>query len=137
MNESEKYTPDYTDSQVVIDEYWERKGMPSFQYTILKKLGELRGKGDEEMRYLIEIFEQYQDAPGVLILLVNDLHLSHDYYTAYIVSKLLVSMHPGVTDFVKKSELIKILLDFQFSQGEEGQHKFGEAIDKWAEGVNL
>jgi hypothetical protein len=137
MNESAKYTPDYTDSQVVIDEYWERKGKPSFQYTILKKLGELRSKGEEDIRYLIEVFEQYPDAPGVLILLVSHLDLSHDYYTAYIVSKLLVSMYPGVTDFVKKSELIKILLDFQFSQGEEGLREFGEAIDKWAEGVNL
>jgi len=137
MSENKIFTTDLKDSQTVIDLYWEKKGKPLYQYTILKEIGELRSKGEADTLYLIKILENYPDSPGVLMMLADHFHISHDYFTAYIVSKLLVFMYPEVTDFTKKNELMKILMNFQCSPGAEGRHEFGEAIHKWAEGVNL
>jgi len=137
MNENKIFAPDLKDSQTVIDLYWENKSKPFYQYTILKELSELRSKDDADTRYLIKILENYPDSPGVLMMLADNFHTSHEYFAAYIVSKLLVFMYPEVTDFVKKNELIKILMNFQCTPGPEGCREFGEAIDKWTEGVNL
>lgn len=137
MSEERKSFANDAFAQKVIDEYWERRGKPLFQYTILKETFELRTKSDEAVGYLLKIFEQYPDSPGILSLLVNHFYLKHDHHTAYIVAKILTFMYPDVGQFAKTSELMKILLDFEFAQGEEGVREFGEAIDRWAEGVDL
>jgi len=137
MSEERKNLTDDVVAQNVIDKYWERQGKPLFQYTILKETGELKTKGDEAVSYLLKIFEQYPDSPGILMLLVNHFYLKHDHHTAYIVAKILTFMYPDVGQFAKNSELMKILLDFEFAQGEESIREFGEAVDRWAEGVDL
>jgi len=137
MNENKIFAPDLTDSQAVIDLYWEQKGKPFYQYTILTELAKHKIIGDSQTSYLITLFEHYPDSPGVLIMLADHFHNSDNLFAAYIVSKILVFAYPEVTDFVKKHELIKILMDFQFSSGIEGYHEFDKAMDKWMIGVNL
>jgi len=137
MNENKTFVPDTTDSQTVIDLYWEQKGKPFYQYTILKELTKHKIIGDSETSYLIKLFEHYPDSPGVLIMLADHFQVSGNLFAAYVVSKLLLFMYPDVTDFIKKNELIKIIMDFQFSPGPEGCQKFAEAIEKWIAGVNL
>jgi len=137
MNEIKIFAPDLTDSQTVIDLYWEKKGKQFYQYTILKELAEHRIIGGSETLYLIELFEHYPDSPGVLIMLADHFHAIGNLFAAYIVSKILVFAYPEVTDFVKKHELIKIIMDFQHSPGIEGCHEFDKAMGRWMIGVNL
>jgi len=102
-----------TDTIGLIRLYWKNK-FPSdnlYAVRLFQKYNEISVRNQNPFTYLLKLYEQFPDAPDILMWLGQEYQKDHEYLKALQMFSKLIELYPNIDHYKKEFNSCKVFME--------------------------